>query len=252
MDICEQPELRLSSTLEFDPETTQTVNLPLTRPTSKTINPPIESDAQRPENDVKSSIQSELKTDTTETTPDTISPPPTESNNHQSVEYDSTACTKEAPTVSDDDGTAEATNASKLKTVFVFSTENIPSGCYYLTPPNKYVFPGSTHTWYGSGNADKDREEIFEEEDDDEFEIGFDYDYDDDEEDNDEEDDDDDEDNDEEDDDEANQVENSDSDHVIDDMVKPSETGVLGKRIGTAEIAESVSPVKQQKTNDDE
>lgn len=168
----------------------------------------------------------------------------------------------DAATVDSDNGTS--------KTVYIFSTENIPDGCYYLTQSNKYVFPGSTHTWYGSGNPDVDREGIFEEEeeDDDEFEIGFDEEEndgdDDDDDDDDNDDDDDGEDEDEEDDVEdcdedkceaeslTNHGENSDSNGaVVDANSKPSDSMLVRKRIGIPDNDESVSPVKQSKPNDE-
>lgn len=195
--------------------------------------------------DVTSESQCQSSTKTTESTPD-VKLVPTESNIDKSLDHPAT-CSKEEPTSSVD--IAEGTDDCKSKTVFVFSIENVPSGCYYSTHPNKYVFPGSTHTWYGSGNPDKDREETFEEEDqdDDEFVIGYD--------DNEEDDDDDDvEDCDEdkcETESSTNHGENSDSDDIADDALKSSDSVLLGKRVGSTENVESVSPLKQQKTNDE-
>lgn len=239
-EICEQPELRLSSTLEFDPEKTETVTLPLTQPTPKIIQLS-ESDSTR--QDTK---KFESTSKTTENTLDVkeLKELTTESNDDKQE----SPCTNEQPT-SSSAAKPEDANDNKSKKVFVFSVDNIPSGSYYLTHPNKYVFPGSTHKWYGSG-TDKDREEIFEaEDDDDEFEIGFD------------DDDDDDEENDEdveedcyddkcETESSTNHDHNSDSDNA--DALKANDSIVLGKRLGPAENeTESVSPVKQQKTEDE-
>ncbi|XP_037051163.1 NAD-dependent protein deacetylase sirtuin-1-like [Bradysia coprophila] len=256
-EICEQPELKLSSALEFNPETTETVDLPLTRPTPIMMSSP-ESDTTRQDGEYSPLQGKSTATETTENTDAIASPTESDAeklNIDQSKEVtparqpsngESTHSRSEPPA----GDAVENTDNGKFKTVFVFSAENIPSGCYYSTHPNKYVFPGSTHTWYGSGNPDEDREGIFEEEeeDDEEFEIGFD-------------DDDDDEDDDEdvEDCDEdkcetessTNQGENSDSNDVVDENSTPSDSVLLGKRIGGPEIAETVSPVKQPKPNDD-
>lgn len=242
-EICEQPELRLSSTLEFDPDTTETVTLPLTQSTPKIVQLS-ESDSTRQDTE-KSPSQCELPSKTTENALD-VKELPTESKDDKQA----SPCTNEEPASTSVVKPAD----DKSKKVFVFSVDNVPSGSYYLTHPNKYVFPGSTHKWYGSGDKDKDREEIFEEEDDDddEFEIGFDDDDDDDDDDDNEENDDDDA----EDDDKCetesstNHDENSDSDKA--DALKANDSVVLGKRLGPAEIeTESVSPVKQQKTEDE-
>lgn len=226
------------------------MKLPLTRPTQKIVKL-FESDSVQ-QDDVKSpSSQSQSATKTTENTSE-VKLLSTESNIDKSLDHPTTS-SKQEPTSSVD--VPEGSDDCKSKTVFVFSMDNVPSGCYYLTHPNKYVFPGSTHTWYGSGNPEKDREEIFEEEDqdDDEFVIGYD---------DDDEDDDDDDDEEVEDCDEdkcetessTNLGENSDSNDVVDDAaaaLKASDSVLLGKRVGSTENVESVSPLKQQKTNDE-
>lgn len=243
-EICKQPELKLSSALDFNPESTEKVTLPAARPIPKVVR--LHESELMPQDTVKSPSQCQPAATTfTETTPD-AEQLPTELN--KSVDQPST-CSKEEPTSSVN--VPDGTDDRQTKTVFVFSIENVPSDCYYLTHPNKYVFPGSTHTWYGSGNPDKDRDEIFEDgdEDEDEFVIG----YDDDDDDDDEDDDDDDDAGDCEDDNEssANQCENSDSNDIADDAPKSSDAVLLGKRVGSAESVESVSPLKQQKANDE-
>lgn len=260
-EICEQPELKLSSTLEFNPQTTETVHLPLNRPTPKIVNSNPESETQS-------------ESTATVTTENTDAPaPPTESDDVQPNNDQSTKSNEQSPArqpsndepthSKDESPVSEASDSNdKFKTAFVFSIENIPGGCYYLTHPNKYVFPGSTHTWYGSGDPDVDREGIFDEDedDDDEFEIGFD----DDENDGDDDDEDDENDEEEQDDDDdvedcdedkcetessTNNGENSNSNDVVVESSKPTDYVVLRKRIGSSDIVDSVSPVKQPKPN---
>lgn len=182
------------------------------------------------QNGIKSPSQSTTKT--TDSTSDVISLP-TVSKNDDSVDHAiESTCPKEERTSG---GQLKAeTDDGKSKTVFVFSIENVPGGCYYSTQPHKYIFPGSTHKWYGTG---KDREEIFEDDDDDEYSIG---------------DDDEDDDDDEEEDcceteSSTNHGENSDSNDVADSAPKPSSSVLLGKRVGSPETPEGV---KQQKIDD--
>lgn len=306
-EICDQPELRLSSSLEFNAETTEKVNLPLTRRPSNILSDTTENTTDNPTDAIllptESANDKQCEDISASCSAPPITVPSTDDKPHEhskcskdepSVEkplehpkcskeepsienpLEEPTCLKEGPsaeepleqpTCSKEESSVKAKD--KSESVFVFSIENVPSGCYYLSHPNKYVFPGSTHTWYGSGNLDKDRELIFEEEDDDEVEIDYD------------DDDDDIEDFLGETESSTNNGENSESEDGIDvlqqsedgtdvlqqceeatdvlqqneeatDVLQQSDSALLGKRIGEVDIGqgESVSPAKQQKTEE--
>lgn len=190
-EICEQPELKETIKLDFDPETAEKVHLPLTLrasniaklcdsklPQRNEESPLCQSTTNTTENDVQS-LPTESCNDkkledicTSSIVPKSIEVPANTSNGKSDVEDSkSTLCSNEVPNKSGD--VKSDVDDCKAKTAYLFSIENIPKGCYYLSHPNKYVFPGSTYTWYGSGNPDRDREENFEQEDDNEVEIDF-------------------------------------------------------------------------------
>lgn len=239
-DICEQTELTLSPSLEFDPETTEKVDLPLTRRKSNIenlsesqilLNIESPSTAENTSGVKLLPIESVSDTNTDNDCTSSIAP----LNDCDAAQNEQSKCSREEPKSGNASLDVKA-NDAETKTAFVFSIENVPSGCYYLSRPNKYVFPGSTYTWYGSGDPDKDREEIYEDDNDEE-----DYDED-------------------EDDDYLEShndhspiaVENSNSDNNV--SVKESDSALLGKRVGEVAVdsAEHVSPAKQQKIIDED
>ncbi|KAJ6633858.1 NAD-dependent histone deacetylase sirtuin-1 [Pseudolycoriella hygida] len=129
-EICEQPELSLSATLEFNPETTETVNLPLTRTVPVAKNK-CESNSKYTSSNSPSSCQSPTKT--TEDTQD-VKASPTELSDKSPNE--SLKCRESSSTTEPAALTGETINVddTKLKKAFVFSVENV-----YIPWINAYV-----------------------------------------------------------------------------------------------------------------
>lgn len=199
------------------------------------------------EHDVESPLQS--SENTTDNSSDVS---PTESTNDEKPENICASSIEELifnePSTSNgcfDDIVTDESPMTVSETMYVFSIDNVPNGCYYLSQPNKYVFPGSTYTWYGTGDPVKDQE-IFEVLEDDDVIVNFlknDG-------------------GDEDDyveekyeaegnrDDSPISVENNDNDDVTAAVVQQNESAVLGKRVGELTV-DNVSPVKQFKVDDE-
>jgi len=228
-EICQQPPLSQAFSLEYDPVTIDKLDLPSNRRIPKFV--------ELMDLTFKNKTESQSQ-NTTENDDSNLMP--TESNIDKKPEKlggSSTGSSDkllEPSTSSKEESNEENDEEILPESAFIFSVDNIPNGCYYMTHPNKFIFPGSTYRWYGTGNSDRDKI-LF----DDEMTLEIEFDED-----------------------ETSTtgsstnrdsspiiIESSDSDDAR--SMKQSDSSKLGKRLGEVEIDEGVSPVKQQKIIDE-